>query len=114
MTCKDCVHFGACGKERQFLHVVVNDRCKDFKDKSRIIEMPCCVGDTIYYIHGLYYDSSHKDVMPIIVTEISQKIVRGKLQTAVIANRTRYTLSGLGKTWFLTFEDAENELNKRG
>ena len=52
MTCKDCIHYDVC--------VIVEHRtddedyyteygCKDFKNKSKIIELPYKVGDDVYY-----------------------------------------------------------------
>ena len=62
MTCKDCIHYDACG--RKTLHFAnklyrkdVNDIekwCETFKDKSRFVELPCNVGDTVYWIDYLW------------------------------------------------------------
>lgn len=42
-TCEDCIHYYVCyeGPDRSV--------CSLFKDKSRFIELPCSVGDTVYY-----------------------------------------------------------------
>ena len=54
MTCKDCYHYGVCVLKNEKVNFANNvkdlqvDRFKCFKDKSRIIELPCKVGDTIY------------------------------------------------------------------
>lgn len=55
------------------------------------------------------YDNT---IEKIQITEISRKRDRsGKdLGWAFIANGTRYKISGLGKTWFWTKEDAEKYL----
>lgn len=37
MTCKDCCHFDVC---IDFKHYWERKRCKFFKDKSKIIELP--------------------------------------------------------------------------
>lgn len=62
MTCKDCVHYEVC---RHFVDLInplladhnridINentDICKEhFQDRSRFVELPCKVGDTIYEI----------------------------------------------------------------
>ena len=65
MTCKDCYHCEAC--ENKFaglkkicvdepvkhleLNPAVEKCCESFKDKSRIIELPCKVGDEIYILN---------------------------------------------------------------
>ena len=48
MTCKDCIYYDVC-----LARVAAGDDkiCSYFKDKSRIIELPCKVGDNIFYIH---------------------------------------------------------------
>lgn len=42
--CKDCIYYGVCD---DFLPP---DDCLHFKDKSKFIELPCPVGDTVYEI----------------------------------------------------------------
>lgn len=50
MTCKDCIHYDVCEA-----HLKLNDipleLCGLFKDKSRIVELPCKVGDTVYVLN---------------------------------------------------------------
>lgn len=43
-TCEDCIHYYVCyeGLDR-FV-------CSLFKDKSKFIELPCSIGDTVYEI----------------------------------------------------------------
>lgn len=48
MTCKDCYHSDMCGFE--WCDDDALTFCKDFKDKSRIVELPCKMGDEAYYI----------------------------------------------------------------
>lgn len=49
-TCADCIHYEVCDP-----YVAPNESfpemkggCGCFKDKSRFIELPCAVGDTVY------------------------------------------------------------------
>jgi hypothetical protein len=72
------------------------------------------VGDIVYYIEGAYYNSKRLTVRPIKVTEISWKCDRSgrDLGFALIANRTRYKFSSIGKTVFLTREEAEAKLKE--
>ena len=68
MTCKDCFlyqceicdgyiptdfdkdiwHYCAQGKQDKIPDI--EERCSSFKLKSRIVELPCAVGDTVYHI----------------------------------------------------------------
>lgn len=45
MTCKDCIHYDMC--ERLNFSETIDD-CEFFKNKSRFIELPCKVGDTVF------------------------------------------------------------------
>lgn len=42
-TCEDCIHYYVCyeGLDRSV--------CSLFKDKSKFIELPCSIGDIVYY-----------------------------------------------------------------
>lgn len=54
MTCKDCIHYDIC--HNNFKNIDLNEEMTDehccvyFKDKSRIIELPCKVGDDFFII----------------------------------------------------------------
>lgn len=52
-TCKDCIHFESC-KNLYETHGegLSGDSyvCDFFKDRSRFVELPCKVGDTVYFI----------------------------------------------------------------
>ena len=50
MTCKKCIHYDVCGELMAQLHWKP-EPCRSFKDKSRIIETPCGIGDSLFYIH---------------------------------------------------------------
>jgi hypothetical protein len=84
------------------------------KQRENTVELPCKIGDTVYYIEGAYYKSKRQTVTPIKVTEISWKCDRSgrDLGFALIANGTRYKFSSIGKTVFLTKEEAEQALEK--
>lgn len=56
MTCKDCLHFAICANV--YCEVTAETEIKNihgkpcfyFKDKSKYIELPCKVGDTVYVL----------------------------------------------------------------
>ena len=58
MTCKDCIHYDLCrscsriqlGWHGNSVHYVENieEICKDFKDRSRFVELPCKVVERYY------------------------------------------------------------------
>ena len=55
MTCKDCIHYDVCGFNE---YINFNEICSNFKDKSRIIESPCKIGDTVYYLDDIVDNNS--------------------------------------------------------
>lgn len=62
MTCKNCYHYEKCYFEalrkahltgRDYREIVCIDNqisCRFFKDKSLIVELPCKIGDKVYYL----------------------------------------------------------------
>ena len=49
MTCKDCIHNVICSADAYFKEREgAETACVHFKPKSRFIELPCAVGDTVY------------------------------------------------------------------
>ena len=72
MTCKDCIHYDVCNSWDSWndeLYADGNsDKCRNyskFKDKSRIIELPCKVGDKVYVI-TCYEEHSWIDELKVI------------------------------------------------
>lgn len=61
-TCKDCVHVDVCeditrhklspSRAEKILPILREHgkTCELFKDRSRFVELPCKVGDTVYFI----------------------------------------------------------------
>lgn len=56
MTCEDCSHYDVCGFNE---YKDFNEICSFFKDKSRIIELPCKVGSD-FYVLTINYDYCFK------------------------------------------------------
>lgn len=42
--CKDCIHYELCG----VFDYISPDECGFYTDRSRFVELPCKVGDTLY------------------------------------------------------------------
>ena len=51
-TCKDCIHFGICKKGFPWADGVGGGWCEDFKDKSRLVELPYKVGSEVEVIRS--------------------------------------------------------------
>ena len=73
MTCKECIHYELCevqafnGFNKNFEPEKDWKHCGVFKDKSKYIELPCKVGDVVYWI-------GRKSGKPFISEEIVQSI----------------------------------------
>jgi hypothetical protein len=113
MTCKDCIHYEAC-EWFGFIYVEeMADDCLRFKPKSRFIESPCKVGDTLYVI------SRMKDnrILPFISQYEATSIAIKKKSIVVYHEMDGYIKlfksTDFGKTVFLTKEEAEKALEER-
>ena len=108
MTCKDCIHCDVCK------HLIDGWKtlcCDDFADRSRLVELPCKVGDTVF-----------------VVEKIAEewKIIKDHVETISIGYyadgvniyqfdgiKTDRYFEDFGKTVFLTREEAEAALKER-
>ena len=124
-TCKDCLHVEVCRrytndlaklhgiplKLKEVEHLLECDDCEDFKDRSRFVELPCKVGDTVYVIESIAGE---------------EKIIQDHVETIGIGYyadgvelyqfdgiKTDGYFSDFGKTVFLTREEAEQALKER-
>ena len=117
-SCKDCVHQEACfdwcrgfGKEAE--------HCEHFKDKSKIVELPFDVGDTVWYICQHNTISLEKDKIykaTVVRFFIAKYKDIGTVVSAVIQIKDEYgttevpDIIDFGKTVFLSPEEAEKAL----
>jgi hypothetical protein len=84
--------------------------CSDFKDRSRFVELPCNVGDTVYRKDGAWnvvgFDCNRGGGWSV-------KLERWKDQFRDYHESTRAVFKSFGKTVFLTREEAEPALAER-
>ena len=61
MTCKDCLYYEPCSTlnaefkkhPKDFIDSdLCAKQCTTFKDRSRFVELPCKLGDTVYYFNS--------------------------------------------------------------
>ena len=121
-ACKDCIHNEMCFGT----HTDDSPTCCDFKDKSRYIELPCKVGDIVYWLDTFiddetcagcenYYDGGmgayslcKKTCDVSRCTECIEIVERVASKDFIL----RY-FNDFGKTVFLTREEAEKALKER-
>ena len=112
-SCKDCLHYEACesqvpktfwDSETFYYH------CKCFKDRNRFVELPCKVGDKVYYF---YSDSNYKkyEVCEIVGFHIDK--YRTAFQIELCGYKRLVDTEFLGEKIFLTREEAEQALKER-
>ena len=114
-SCKDCIHYEACKSQvpRTFWdsETFYHD-CKYFKDRNRFVELPCKVGDTIYEITERKRNGKwNKVIVERVVNGI--EIGRSGFMTVICGTTITVFLFDLGKTVFLTREEAEKALKER-
>ena len=116
MTCKDCLYYDFCNDYNEYPEYVqhceqttgTEFKCSHFKDKSRFIELPCKVGDTIC---GVF--KNHKPPF-IQQTKVEKIIVTEKGLKLKLARNSFYetSIASLGKTLFLTEEAAKAQIKE--
>lgn len=128
MTCKDCIHCDVCTQDilatdlHPYIDFSVRDdveeSCDDFKDKSKFIELPCAVGDTVYTI--LYHNVFEAEVVCIRPFIFKNRIeYRGNVVITMedpfysdgrLLEQELFTV--FDKDTFLTREEAEKKLEE--
>ena len=132
-TCAECVHVEVCTNFANMIldafNVSEDDAqcllkkctgdasvCNDFADRARFVELPCKVGDTVYFnnVHlryakviAIYIDASGGMFDLNIFTNI--ETVAGYEH---FINKD-YTFEDIGKRLFLTKESAEQAVKER-
>lgn len=130
-TCAECVHVDVChefvkelaaarglklGSVEEISAILQSDDCEQFKDRSRFVELPCKVGDTVYFnnVHlrhakviAIYIDASGGMFDLDVATNI--ETVAGYEH---FINKD-YTFEDIGKRLFLTKEAAEQAEKER-
>lgn len=101
MSCKNYIHCKVCEEDEHDLSDYLE--CSYFVDKSRIIELPCKVGDKVYR------PSKCLGVVEFII--ISLNIYQSELFFTDDSENIIY-LSEIGKTVFLTEKEAEAKLRE--
>lgn len=119
MTCKDCFHDGIChlqymrGKKYKDIEL---SECSDFKDKLKIVELPCKSDETVYRIQNPWGMSILK--VAGIHLFWNKNETRVKRHSYIVGLHEglniscRLPLKNFGKTIFLTKKEAEARLKE--
>ena len=113
MTCEDCLYYEPCSVMNAEFKKYPKDfvetdlcakQCTTFKGRARFVELPCKLGDFVYFIKA-------RRVMADIVSKFTIDR-RGVMLQRVNGYNLGYT-DQLGKKIFLTHEEAEKALKER-
>ena len=97
--CKDCLHYKLCGV---FRYVSPVKFCGFYTDRSRFVELPCKVGDTVYYFNSAGEIYSQK-VSGFIVNFVG----------ILVDSDVIFDSHLMGDRFFSTREEAEQALKER-
>ena len=103
-SCKDCIYSKVCESFSYRITSNAEQKCKHFKDISRFVELPCKLGDLVYFIKA-------RRVMADVVSKFTIDR-RGVMLQRVNGYNLGYT-DQLGEKLFLTCEEAEQALKER-
>ena len=114
-NCKECLHFEACCKWTDFPKQIGVPVCRKYRRQSdKTIELSCKVGDLVYEVCGW-------QIFEYVITSIeisSPYEIVYKVQSTQPWNRfvrfIGFTKQNIGKTIFLTREEAEKAKKKGG
>lgn len=112
MTCKDCIHYEACKdwiNETALQKYVEDNGCDKFKDKSRIVELPCKVGDTVYRVRRKPYTNKGYEIVEREVVSFDLRFRKGNPIWSIVTT----AVDVFNKTVFLTRKQAEQALKER-
>ena len=123
-SCKDCLHYELCiyntfqeahyfGKDKEiYITIDNNSPCKYFADCSEWVHLPCKAGDTLYEITSRNTISEYE--VTAIQIELFNVFIDWKLTQGFV---DRYIsdmpVGEIGKTVFLTREEAEKALEEK-
>lgn len=104
MTCYECIN---CDKCPTGLACSANPTCVMFKPKSRFVELPCEVGQTVYFLDAICGTDAHctNNCCCIDCTYAELQVCKIDFDLSMYKE--------IGKTVFLSREEAENALSER-
>lgn len=113
MNCKDCLHYEVCCDEYELEHA---ENCNNFKDKSKVIELPCKSDETVYQIQYPWGMSILKVAgIHLFWNQTETRVRRHSYIVGLhegLNISCRLPLKNFGKTIFLTKEEAEARLKE--
>ena len=120
MACKDCIHFGICQLGYPWADGKGGGWCQDFKDKFRYIELPCKIGDFVWFIGYEMSECTHCGTSDdeFICEKCEFECDRTEIWSVSMTKATSLEwflprLKDFGTVYFTTKEEAEKALAAR-
>ena len=126
MNCRDCIHFKACyemarANNADEFNTLYAEKCEDFQDRSLWVKLPCKVGDSLFMLNR---DKTKVQEMIFEKPDIRCHCKKDdefaccmpvctSYQNGICAYRFNNDFREIGKTVFLTREEAERALKER-
>jgi hypothetical protein len=108
--CENCIHNVICSADAYFKSIEDCEKhCCHFKDKSLFVELPCKVGDDVWFNTFKKNATVCVGIQPHKVDRIDVVFVCDEKQFI----ETRIPIWQIGKTVFLTKTEAEEKLNEQ-
>lgn len=107
-TCKDCLHFEVCDDYQRRLA-----NCNHFKDRSKFIELPCKVGDILYHPVPLRNIIAEYRIKSFQIYSNCVWVNWNLVDGVATINFSGIYANEIGKTVFLTQEEAEQAFKER-
>ena len=124
--CENCFNYELCSSislKKIGIHIIPQDECCNFKDRSRFVELPCKFGDTAWILvrykngGGYFYTgivtgvhvTDRKTIYKLPCKRINYIVIRF-VQTDSLKH---INFNEIGKTVFFTKKEAEQALKER-
>lgn len=111
--CKDCVHYEPCLEYGNILDPIHGGLiCDDFKDRSKFVELPCKIGDTVYLKLNGIAEILEGDVRKMSFSRKNELIICIGRRQGRYYTTGNFKLSSFGKTVFSAREEDERSLKE--
>lgn len=114
IACRDCFHYDVC--HNNFKNIDLNEEMTDehccvyFKDKLRIIELPCKVGNLVFEPYRDFINVY--EITTIRLSKYGLFFNWRLYNSGVYSNVNGFSEREINKTIFLTKEEAESKLKE--
>lgn len=112
----ELVEYVRCLEHNYNVAVSFNENQARYIESLNTVTLPCSIGDKVYRVdRGNFFSDYRPFVQELTVTEISwkhEKYGDKDLGFAIIADGIRYKFTSIGKSVFLTREEAEAHIER--